>query len=249
MIYYSVIDGQAGDLRLNRTRAGFTLIELLVVIAIIAILAAILFPVFANARSRAQGISCLNNMKQIGTSHMMYIDDYKGGLVPIGVINGPPAIIFPVVGATYWPDLLSMYTMKSAKIHKCPAAKFFGIGMNHPQLGRWRVDAGVPICKISEVKDPVATVCFADTGLIVNYKEADPDKWYEDPKAKALTIVFRTPDNVGYYDAAPDATRIVNRHNGRANCTFLDGHAVSIPVSKIGFQYPLGDSRALWDTL
>lgn len=57
-------------------RRGFTLIELLVVIAIIAILAAILFPVFAQAREKARQTSCLSNLKQIGTASMMYVQDY-----------------------------------------------------------------------------------------------------------------------------------------------------------------------------
>src|SRR5438552_168998 len=62
----------------SSARRGFTLIELLVVIAIIAILAAILFPVFARAREAARKISCLSNVKQLGTASVMYHTDYDG---------------------------------------------------------------------------------------------------------------------------------------------------------------------------
>src|SRR5512147_426654 len=61
-------------------KSGFTLIELLVVIAIIAILAAILFPVFAQARSAARRTQCLSNMKQVGTALLMYTQDYDESL-------------------------------------------------------------------------------------------------------------------------------------------------------------------------
>jgi prepilin-type N-terminal cleavage/methylation domain-containing protein len=60
----------------SETRRGFTLIELLVVIAIIAILAAILFPVFAQARAKARQTQCLSNSKQIGMAMMQYVQDY-----------------------------------------------------------------------------------------------------------------------------------------------------------------------------
>ncbi|HZP81820.1 MAG TPA: prepilin-type N-terminal cleavage/methylation domain-containing protein, partial [Chthonomonadaceae bacterium] len=62
-------------------RKGFTLIELLVVIAIIAILAAILFPVFAQAREKARAATCLSNVKELGLAHQMYAQDYDEQLV------------------------------------------------------------------------------------------------------------------------------------------------------------------------
>src|SRR5437762_10954036 len=64
-------------------RKGFTLIELLVVIAIIAILAAILFPVFAQARSKARQAMCLSNVKQMGLAYTMYAQDYDETMVPL----------------------------------------------------------------------------------------------------------------------------------------------------------------------
>src|SRR5215203_5649261 len=68
-------------------RRGFTLIELLVVIAIIAILAAILFPVFAQARAKARQAACLSNMKQLGTGLTMYCQDYDE-IVPGNAAGG-----------------------------------------------------------------------------------------------------------------------------------------------------------------
>src|ERR671936_106434 len=72
------------------SRRGFTLIELLVVIAIIAILAAILFPVFAQAREKARMISCLSNARQIGTGIQMYSQDWDETLVPWFQRSGLP---------------------------------------------------------------------------------------------------------------------------------------------------------------
>src|SRR5688572_32454704 len=74
--------------RVHGRRAGFTLIELLVVIAIIAILAAILFPVFAQAREKARQAGCLSNLKQIGNALTMYIRDFDENL-PVQPVGSP----------------------------------------------------------------------------------------------------------------------------------------------------------------
>ena len=66
----------------HRCKSGFTLIELLVVIAIIAILAAILFPVFAQAREKAQQTSCASNLKQLGVASLLYVQDNDEGWMP-----------------------------------------------------------------------------------------------------------------------------------------------------------------------
>jgi prepilin-type N-terminal cleavage/methylation domain-containing protein/prepilin-type processing-associated H-X9-DG protein len=94
---------------MKRKHYGFTLIELLVVIAIIAILAAILFPVFARARETARGASCTSNLKQLSTAVHMYIQDYDGRFFP----NGQNPGITPR-------DRTMPYT-KNVRIWVCPS--------------------------------------------------------------------------------------------------------------------------------
>jgi prepilin-type N-terminal cleavage/methylation domain-containing protein/prepilin-type processing-associated H-X9-DG protein len=100
----------------KRTRLGFTLIELLVVIAIIAILAAILFPVFSKARAKARGTACLSNQKQIGLAFMMYAEDYDG-MYPSSYyyINGATS----ANGYVQWSGMIMPYT-KNQGIFVCP---------------------------------------------------------------------------------------------------------------------------------
>jgi len=102
-------------------RRGFTLIELLVVIAIIAILAAILFPVFAQAREKARQSVCLSNMKQQGHAVMMYAQDYDETLVPWWVWNLVPTNPKGWGDHWYWYVNLLPY-VKTKEIFRCPSA-------------------------------------------------------------------------------------------------------------------------------
>jgi len=100
-----------------RKRDGFTLIELLVVIAIIAILAAILFPVFAQAREKARATMCLSNCKQIGLATEMYKTDYDGTW-PLWW-NGAGGTAGDPTKGHYWSGAIMPY-MKNHAIRKCP---------------------------------------------------------------------------------------------------------------------------------
>jgi len=103
--------------RNDHWRKGFTLIELLVVIAIIAILASILFPVFARARENARRASCQSNLKQIALSMFMYNQDYDEKLP---AVRAPYAAFNPGGNAYGWADRLQPY-LKSTQILQCPS--------------------------------------------------------------------------------------------------------------------------------
>ena len=133
-------------MRGHRKASGFTLIELLVVIAIIAILAAILFPVFAQARAKARQASCLSNMRQIGLATGMYVQDYDESFYPHRFNSGPnsnPFLSDPVGNATitgsardktFWISLLEPY-VKNYDLFKCPSEG----GPSSP-WARWNTD-------------------------------------------------------------------------------------------------------------
>jgi prepilin-type N-terminal cleavage/methylation domain-containing protein len=107
-------------------RKGFTLIELLVVIAIIAILASILFPVFARARESARRTACTSNVKQLGLATMQYVQDYDGHYPDRQFWNNPPAsaAAYPCKPCRtdngIWKSLMQPYT-KSQQLFVCPS--------------------------------------------------------------------------------------------------------------------------------
>src|SRR5262249_27320458 len=104
-------------------RSGFTLIELLVVIAIIAILAAILFPVFAKAREKARHSSCLSNMKQCALSILMYVQDYDETFPRVPNVADPylnPNATVEKQGWLYWAQMIRPY-VKNEQILACPS--------------------------------------------------------------------------------------------------------------------------------
>lgn len=128
-------------------KRGFTLIELLVVIAIIAILAAILFPVFAKAREKARQSSCSSNLKQIGLAAMSYLQDYDECMVH-----------YSLTGTGSWTNALAPY-IKNTQLYICPSLpnQALGYGYNYYYLGN-----GGTAISVGMVVSPAETVSFAD---------------------------------------------------------------------------------------
>ncbi len=223
-------------------RHAFTLIELLVVIAIIAILAAILFPVFAQAREKARQTSCLSNVKQIGTAYVMYLQDYDENFPPHVTERTAPKSVPDTEQdrAPYsYKTKLEPYT-KSKQIFKCPS----GVEWPTPGPGKWfTTDYGN---NHNEANLPNAShqADYAGTGTIdlrdFGFNETTP---LASIASSANFIVIGeagrasgTPSRGGLYPqpwAFDDSkftedkqqARFLPRHNGGGNLAYADGHA------------------------
>jgi len=214
-------------------RKGFTLIELLVVIAIIAILAAILFPVFAQAREKARAASCLSNMKQIGLAQLMYVQDYDEAFPAVYndhiVDNG-------VSKRFIWADAIRPY-IKSRDIFKCPTGSPAQIDLtpndpnsNYPadnvqgtryqmnMVDGWHWPEGTgsnyPMV-LAKSKHP------AETAMVQESSNAWWNHWHNSNAAWCRTGTAGT--DIYLLGVLGETT--YPRHSGGTNIIFMDGHA------------------------
>jgi len=227
---------------------GFTLIELLVVIAIIAILAAILFPVFAKAREAARASSCRSNLKQIGTSMMMYVQDYDETMGH-SWINDP--------GNYSWKYYLQPY-IKNQGVYLCPSASTkFAANTYGSNYGFYTPLNRLALATLSV---PADTVMFGDTATTNKPDPANPETWTENGNTDWEMGYNRT-----FTGTAPggccagDTNRLaIGRHSNSCNIVYCDGHVKSMNIKKLlGLQgawangaangYPLADPASVWD--
>jgi prepilin-type N-terminal cleavage/methylation domain-containing protein len=164
----------ASDLRRRR---GFTLIELLVVIAIIAILASILFPVFARAREQARKSSCASNMRQIGIAMLSYAHDYDEKLCLFSYGPGNAGCLgYGGDDGCRWADMIYPY-IKNSQIFNCPSSdqrmaiypggQFFDIhyyAYGYPSPSNAGSEFGVAGRSLTVLPDPVWTILMAEDG-------------------------------------------------------------------------------------
>jgi prepilin-type N-terminal cleavage/methylation domain-containing protein/prepilin-type processing-associated H-X9-DG protein len=213
-----------------KTRTGFTLIELLVVIAIIAILAAILFPVFAKAREKARQSSCLSNVKQLTLAILQYTQDYDEGFPNIYQWNSASGPFWGIIQST------DPY-IKNTQVHDCPSASHrstltsLGSRSYAYHISLFPSVSAAP--KMGVIQRPAEIVMMADATMDRNLQG-----WLLTPSYGILkanldgtncTICGNT-HNSEFWTVPPHAWEqpgfnIIERHNGTANVGFCDGHA------------------------
>jgi prepilin-type N-terminal cleavage/methylation domain-containing protein/prepilin-type processing-associated H-X9-DG protein len=236
---------------LRTRRPAFTLIELLVVIAIIAVLAAILFPVFAQARDKARSVSCLSNQKQLGHALMMYTQDYDEKT--IWFWNGSVAAWNKDNLAGYWYQALMPY-VKNAGVFRCPSVRQSpdcdpvrkpfadlercGFGFNVAHVGYASgdpyLDPGMrgDTRSLASLTDPARIIFLADSQID---PRIDANLGWQDikcPMPHKLPLANYVDIHVNNKaDGGPNNPNISRRHQGGANAIFMDGHGRWAPYA------------------
>lgn len=204
-------------MRSGPRRRGFTLVELLIVTAIIAVLAALLFPVFAQARERARSATCLSHLRNLDTAMLMYAQDYDEHLP----LAAAPTTVKPFFLA--WHNLIDPY-VRNKQVWLCPSSQIpptdadgtptSHFGYNAYYLARLSLDfssigttaAGVGL---GEVASPAETVVLTDARASMANSRCGPDGKYLLPPSLAATDCWGRPSA---------------NHSGGCSIAWLDGH-------------------------
>jgi prepilin-type N-terminal cleavage/methylation domain-containing protein/prepilin-type processing-associated H-X9-DG protein len=233
-------------------RKGFTLIELLVVIAIIAILAAILFPVFAQARDKARSISCLSNNKQLATAVYMYAQDYDEYIPVLGV---------GAENRGRWTWQITPY-IKNRQVFTCPNTpknNYDGSQWSDRSSYGWNFvlsaasGYGTPNVQgysLAQIPKPADTIVIGETGYDntpgwamfardprkAPASDTRPGYWPQHRHHVAKSNPFQdTQYNIGRQIPT----------EGQCNYVFLDGHAKSLSVGSAFREADTEDGTAL----
>ncbi|HSV75289.1 MAG TPA: prepilin-type N-terminal cleavage/methylation domain-containing protein [Chthonomonadales bacterium] len=200
----------------DRHRSGFTLIELLVVIAIIAILAAILFPVFAQAREKARQANCVSNTKQYALATSMYTQDYDE-VLPMGSYPLGPDPRTACVATFYW--AVAPYVSNDS-VATCPS---------EPRAIRLVEAVGFP-CQGS----PPYTSYTVNRSVFGNayFPSFTPTRLAGIPRPAETIGAY--DGNVGYGPANQQLQLVQARHNEMFNANFVDGHTKAIRATLHG---------------
>ena len=250
-----------------RARAGFTLIELLVVIAIIAILASILFPVFAQARDKARQTSSQSNLRQISLAFQMYAQDADESFPPASY-TGAPGVTHPDnLGAYRWPWLTLPY-VKSMALYRSASdtgtystyrdtsdpnyGYFWGLfpsyGYNWRYLAPSTKDAGG--ADVDAMSDAASTSFSHGASLATIQAPSDTilltdSTWAPSPGQTQLVMGYFLINPPQKWAGSTPLTSlsfgyVMPRHQGKANVAFTDGHVKSMTIAALS-------KEALWN--